>query len=143
MIALMSTFLNIQFGSFVIFVVYVIISLGIGLYIRFGAQALEFSSLSLSFLSAFYSFIVNDYFDSFSGGYTSLSDPVSTSGSAYLRETGLFYFFFVSFFVSTVLSNVFINLTGDIYSNAHRRCNWAKAVDDLMISQEWRVAPNT
>jgi hypothetical protein len=25
----------------------------------------------------------------------------------------------------------------DIYSNAHRRCNWAKAVDDLMISQEW------
>ncbi len=139
MIALINTFLNIQFGSFVIFVGYVIISLGIGLYIRFGAQALEFSSLPLSFLSAFYSFIGNDYFDSFSGGYSSLSDPVSTSGSAYLRETGLFYFFFVSFFMSIVLSNVFINVTGDIYSNAHQRCkdDWAKAVDDLMISQEW------
>jgi hypothetical protein len=142
MIALMSTFLNIQFGSFVIFVGYVIISLGIGLYIRFGAQALEFSSLGLSFLSAFYSFIGNDYFDSFSGGYSSLSDPVSASSSAYLRETGLIYFFFVSFFISIVLSNVFINVTGDIYSNAHRRCrdDWAKAVDNLMISQEWSDA---
>jgi hypothetical protein len=139
MLSLLSTLLSIRVLTFTIFVAFFIISLGVGVYIRFGSQSVDFSSYGVSLLSIFGSLLGDTYFESMVGGDVStLLDSDDNSGA---KTTGVIFYIFIAFIITLILANVFINVTGSVYDDAHESSiqDWAEAVDSLMISHRWQA----
>jgi hypothetical protein len=135
--ALVKTLFSIRVLTFTIFVMFFIISLGIGVWIRFGSSALEFSSFGNSMISLFSIFTGNSFFESMiGGGPEQLLFHDNPSGT---RTTGVLFYIIISFLVTLILANIFINVTGVVYEEAHENSlkDWSDSIDDEMITNTW------
>eukprot|EP01038_Epipyxis_sp_PR26KG_P004325 gene4325-6126_t len=139
MLALLSTLLSVRVLTFTIFLIFIFIAVGVGVFVRFGGNVLEFSSFGVSVFAMFNTLLGNSYFNQLVGGDEhQLINPANSNG------TGLFFFLLLSFVISLVLSNLFINVTGSVYDIEHDNSlmNWEKAVDSLMMEDAWQQARN-
>jgi hypothetical protein len=135
--ALVKTLFSVRVLTFTIFVMFFIISLGIGVYIRFGASAIEFSSFGNSMISLFSIFTGNSFFESMiGGGPEQLLIHDNASGS---RTTGVLFYVITSFLVTLILANIFINVTGVVYEEAHENSlrDWSDSIDNEMVTNTW------
>jgi hypothetical protein len=137
--ALVRTLVSTRVMTFTLFVLFFIVSIAVGVYIRFGSTAVEFASFSNSLLSI-YGFLTGEsYFDAMRGGGPDVLLQIDRPNGS--KTTATFFFISISFLMSIILANIFINVTGAVYDETHSRslAEWSEEVNSLMITDVWRM----
>ena len=76
MIALLGTLTNIRVLTFALFLTFYVVCVGLGAYLRYGADVLEFSGAGLSIISMVQAMFFDNYYGQMIGGYVILKKGI-------------------------------------------------------------------
>lgn len=113
MITLINTLFHPRVLTFFLFVVFFVACVSLGAFLRFGAQAVEFSSLGRSVFAVFSMVLGQDYLEAMLGGG---AESVLRRGDKKEENySALAFYVVITFTIAGILSNTFIGLIGNVY----------------------------